>query len=135
MNIIEAYKIFDTNKYEIIRSIIINIEKNDWNKAKELWIFKIMNYQIRSLDNDVSLFGSEDLIFLDYIAKYQENRSIQNCQLSCKKNKTILRSKSRYIYFQKVNDNPELCFGYADKCSSWGKTPDIEINFLRCPKP
>ncbi len=74
MSIFEEFKSFDSNKYKLIKSITSNIEQNNWNKAKELWILKIMNYDISYIDNnDISLFGSEDLMFFQYFSKYIKN--------------------------------------------------------------
>jgi hypothetical protein len=74
MSIFEKFKSFDSNKYKLIKSITSNIEQNNWNKAKELWILKIMNYDISYIDNnDISLFGSEDLMFFQYFSKYIKN--------------------------------------------------------------
>jgi hypothetical protein len=134
ISIIEGYKSFDSNKYKIIKSIINNIERNNWNKAKELWIFKIMKKDKSSIDNNnISLFGSEDMMFFQYITNYQEYRLIQKCRQTCKKNNYIHRSKAKYIFFKKVNNILELFFGYTDKCSSCGKMISSVAVFTHSP--
>jgi hypothetical protein len=99
-NLIEGFKSFNTAKYEIIKSIIHYIDQKNWNKAKEMWILKIMEYKISSSITNISLFGSESLMFFNYIMRYQEYQLIQKCQQMCNNNNSIYRSNSSYIFFQ-----------------------------------
>jgi hypothetical protein len=138
-SILEGFKLFDSEKYRLIQSIISNIEKKYWDKAKELWVLKIMNYDISSLNNNnnnnnnISLFGSEDMMFIQYIRKYQEYRLIQKCRQKCKKNNTIYRWDANYIFFKKFQDNLMLFYGYDKKCSSCGHMISSEVDFTYNP--
>jgi hypothetical protein len=133
-NIIEGLKSFDSRKYDLIKSIITNIESKNWDKAKELWVLKIMNYDISSLDNNnISLFGSEDMMFFQYITNYQEYRLIQKCREKCKRNNSIKRSRSKYIFLNKENNILTLFYGYTKKCVSCGEIISSDIVFTHDP--
>ncbi len=45
-DLIEGFKSFNNEQYDIIKDIIDKIENHNWNKAQELWIIKIMKYKI-----------------------------------------------------------------------------------------
>ena len=47
----------------ILKEIIIEIDKNDWNKVRELWITKMMQSSVKVVRQRISLFGTESEFF------------------------------------------------------------------------
>jgi hypothetical protein len=133
-DLIEGFKSYNNEQYDIIKDIIDKIENHNWNKAKELWIIKIMKYKISSSIKNISLFGSEDLMFFSYLSKYQEYQIVQKCQPTCINNNSIYRSSSTYIFFRKENNIPKLFFGYTEKCRFCSESITTDIIFINQTK-
>ena len=104
------------NHTETIIEIIENIQNYNWNKAKELWILKVMLYNGTVKDNSISLFGSESTHFLDYLSEYQEHKFIQSCQISCQKNGKDIRDDSDKIFFKNCRNKIYKYSGFFKKC-------------------
>jgi hypothetical protein len=70
-----TFKIPKLQQTDSLISIINNIEKGNWNKAKEIWIVNIMKYS--SEQKIISLFGSEENMMFGYLIDYQLHKLIQ----------------------------------------------------------
>ena len=133
-DLLEGFKSYNNEQYDIIKAIIDQIQNINWNQAKEMWILKMMKYKIRSSLKNISLYGSEDVMFFSYISKYQEYQMVQKCQPTCIKNNSIYRSTSTYIFFQKENNIPKLFFGYTKKCRLCSVSITTDIIFINQTK-
>ena len=67
----------------ILKEIIIEIDKNDWNKVRELWITKMMQSSVKVVRQRISLFGTESEFFLKYFEDYQKHSLYQRCKNDC----------------------------------------------------
>lgn len=102
-NFLEGLNEIDELKTQTLKNIIQNIDKLNWNKAKELWILKIMNIEVLPEASSISLFGSELNQFTRYLSDFQKHQIIQKCKLNCVFNENlIIREDSDVIYFKKL---------------------------------
>ena len=113
----------------ILKEIIIEIDKNDWNKVRELWITKMMQSSVKVVRQRISLFGTESEFFLKYFEDYQKHSLYQRCKNDCSQNGKNLSSDSDKIYFKKFNNIVQLYSGYFRKCTSCKMNIESEIKF------
>ncbi len=78
----------------IIYEIINQIELKNWNLARELWIREIINYDFKITRNSISLFGSEEERFVQFMFLYQRHILIQICSINCSKNNSEFKRYS-----------------------------------------
>ena len=102
-----------------IANIIHCIEINEWNKAKSIWLSKILycNYDFKckceecgdlTKNKTISTHGSEYEFFLEPIIKFQKYNLILRCLSECKMNGGIKESVS--LHFKKIDDHVSLSF-------------------------
>jgi len=122
------------NQTETIKQIVMNINGLEWNKAKELWITKIMHYNEEIRKKSITLYGSESNRFISHINEYQKHHLIQICSENCNRNRNvIIQSNCDKIYFKKINKKVNIYSGFDDLCSEC-KAPIIsEITFENNP--
>ena len=110
-------------------SIIENIEKQEWNNAKAIWVFDICN-----LSNDVRIdksgttltldtFGTEYTFFYTHISPLQRFRLREEC-----KNCQILKKFNQsYLYFVMDNNTLNLNVQSKKPCIKCGH--DLLVGF------
>jgi hypothetical protein len=116
-----------------IIEIISNIESLNWNGAKELWILDVMKYNENVKNNTISLFGSEDNRFLQFLSEYQEHALIQSCNISCRENGKVIREDASKIFFKKSQNVIKLYSGYINYCKKCKKKITSQIRFKKNP--
>ena len=118
-------------KTPLLKEIIQAIDIYNWNKAKEIWIVKIMNYIDIPIQNTISMFGSVNDRFIRYLSEYQRYRVYQTCD-SCNQNRIEIR-ESNNLDFLIQNNNVILDYGYMGTCLSCSTELSCEIHFLNNP--
>ncbi|CAF0938030.1 unnamed protein product [Brachionus calyciflorus] len=129
-----ANKESNDNFKETLEEIILKIDKNEWNVARELWVNDILKDDIlptkRRTRFQISLFGSEFEFFIRFLVKYQMHEVLQSCNEFCYKNKQyIISNNSENIYFLKEKGQVELYSFYRDNCNECGKKIQPQIKF------
>ena len=117
-----------------LKEIIKSIDALDWNKAKEIWILKIMKLNINKF-NSISLFGTEYDMFVKYLEKFQLHQLKKKCINKCSENDKTIRDDADKLYFKKEKKvQLYSCFtGNCKKCKNKIKTSirfDYNPNFL-----
>ena len=101
---------------DILKKIIISIEKKNWNKARELWIVRFIKRTKAPKNLELSMFGAIDECFTKYIISYQRHKRIQMCSSSCSLNlKDDEQSKVNYFDFIYFKKRKEKVFVYNGK--------------------
>lgn len=119
---------------ETIKSIIMNINNLNWNQAKEFWITKIMKYNEKIANKEITLYGSESNRFIRHINEFQKHILVQVCGANCSKNKNVIIQRDcDKIYFKKIQKKVEIYSGYDDICSECQSKITCEINFENNP--
>jgi len=76
-----------------------------------------MNSQVKILGGQISLWGSEDFIFSQYLGDFQSYKLLQHCNISCVLNGNTLRENSSSIFLEKTLGNiVELYESFIGKC-------------------
>lgn len=133
-SIVESIKTFpDSTKGSVLLEIISNIESNNWNSAKSLWLLKIAN----SLDIDfnsnksISTFGSEYEHFVKYIVPFQKFEMHIECSIGCiNHNKTRLMTD---LFFIKDNKKAHLSILRKSACAVCQYEKKESVKFLHNP--
>ncbi|CAF0949624.1 unnamed protein product [Brachionus calyciflorus] len=117
-----------------LEEVIIKIDNNDWDLARELWVKNIIKYDVSPTKRlkrfQISLFGSEFEFFIQFVLKYQKHELLQSCDQICSKNsQEIISKESEHIYFKKKNGNVILYSCYTDKCKECRKHIKPKIKF------
>ena len=116
-----------------ITEIIKCIDKNNWNKVKELWITKIMKLNVQNNRKTISLFGSENSKFIDYYNYHQEHELVQLCSSDCEENEKLIHFLTKIIGFVKIRDKIVLYSHFKGNCSKCRKKISTKIQFIRDP--
>jgi hypothetical protein len=113
----------------LIKNIVKEIDENNWNSAKEIWINKVMKFNENPVNNTISLFGSEQARFLDFVYFFQKHRIVQFCNSNCNLNGYIIREDSESIFFNKINNQIILYSCFTEKCSNCNEEITTGIDF------
>ncbi|CAF0923792.1 unnamed protein product [Brachionus calyciflorus] len=118
-----------------LEEIMLKIDNNDWDLAREFLIKNIIKYDVsptkRGKKFQISLFGSEFEFFIQFFLKYQKHELLQSCDQFCSKNnKEIISKDSEHIYFKKKGENIILYSCYTEKCKECRKKIEPKIKFL-----
>ena len=131
---------------EIIQ-IIECIETNNWNRAKSIWLSKILysEYDLTCKcdecieltenkiisNNSISTFGSEYEFFLNPIIQIQKYNLILSCSSICPLNNVSKNSVS--FNFEKINDTVSLILMDKKKCNQCRSNINTECVFVKKP--
>jgi hypothetical protein len=74
---LDLLKLNSSLKSHYLEEIVTYIEKKDWNKAKEIWLTKIMSLNIADNINLISTEGTEHEFFIKYLEETQKHQVIQ----------------------------------------------------------
>jgi hypothetical protein len=87
---------FYHEKAGFILNIIENIDSKNWNKAKSIWIQKIIKKEPIEKNSQliISLWGNEYEFFLKFIYEFQNHEIIFECSSNCEKNLKKNKSSS-----------------------------------------
>lgn len=119
---------------EYLKIIINQIDLNKWDYARELWINKVMQLKKKVSRNTISLFGSENDMFIKFLSEIQNYKLIQICDENCVLNKnTILRENSENIFFLKINNEVKIDNQYNYQCDFCKKQIIYDIEFYKKP--
>ena len=121
-----------------IIDIINCVEKKEWNKAKSIWISKIINSDCDLTGKNsiiknktISTYGSEYEFFLNFIIQFQKYKLTYTCSACCSMNNTTKESVS--INFVKNNVVVFMNLTERDKCSKCKAKKNNECLFLKTP--
>lgn len=115
--------------YEKLENIITNIDNYNWDRARELWIVDIMKYDKKPSRNSISMFGSPDEMFLDFINEIQNHQVVQLCNEKCINNNTILLEDENNLFFKEKQKRVELHSFIRDACKSCKQKIRLEHQF------
>ncbi len=113
-------------KANCILNIIQNIESNNWNMAKSIWIQKIIKKSIET--NSISLFGSEYEFFITHIKEFQNYELTFECSSICQNNQ-----RSRWhsdLFFEKINKDVCLSINKTEACIKCFNVIRLRFKFL-----
>ena len=116
----------------IIR-IVKNIDKLNWDKAREIWVNEIMKYNEDPINNSISLFGSDRERFYSFLHNFQQHSVFQICRQNCDANNTMIYKDSVEIAFQKKKSKVELFSGISGRCSICKSFLTSNIRFQKKP--
>jgi hypothetical protein len=88
-------------KSKTVIRIVKNIDKLNWDKAREIWVTEIMNYKDYPIPDSISLYGSDRERFYSYLHDFQQHTVFQLCSQNCYANNKIIFKDSEEIAFQK----------------------------------
>ena len=130
-----------------ILQIIDCIEHINWNRAKSIWLSKILYWEYDLTckcedcivltdnkiisNNTISTYGSEYEFFLNPIIQLQKYRLVLSCSSICPKNKLTKDSVS--FNFKKKNDEVSLSFTEKNNCDHCKGKINIESVFFKSP--
>jgi len=121
------------SKTEKLIEVINNIDKLNWDKARELWIIEFINFREKPNRKTISLFGSERSNFIQHIEEFQRHDLIQRCSELCPDNNKILSNSNYMIFFEKNNQKVELISAYGAKCYKCNQQRITHFNFYYNP--
>ena len=113
--------------------IIKNIDNYNWNKAKELWIVRAMNFKQKPIKKNISLYGTEYSRFISYLSNYQLHQLFQLCSLSCSRNNLLISSTKDHIYLKKTNESVDLYSAIDGNCKECKSEIRCDIRFINNP--
>ena len=129
-------------KYNLIDTIQ-SIENKDWNHAKSIWIFKVLNLKPNCaclcedsecediLKKQISTYGSEYEFFLEPCNRFQTYIINLSCSPCCAFNNNQKNSVS--LSFIKKNSLVSLEYTCHANCNSCKNKILLDINFLFDP--
>ena len=120
-------------KSKTIIEIVKNIDKLNWDKAREIWVNEIMNYKEYPINNSISLYGSDRERFYSYLHDFQQHSVFQLCRQNCNANNKIIFNDSVEIAFQKKKGKVELFSGISGRCSICRSSLTSNIRFQKKP--
>ena len=95
------------------------VENSNWDKVKEFWIREFMGSNVKISGRKVSLWGSEDLKFNQYLSEFQSHKLLQVCNINCNLNGHSLREDSNLIFLvKKRQNNIEIYQSITGPCSN-----------------
>lgn len=119
-------------KTKNLKQMILNIDNNNWNKAKEIWITKIADLKLENNQSILSTKGSEYDFFIKYLNQRQRHQLVQKCGANCVENNRVLRITD-FLTFDKVDSRIELNSTLLRDVDLCDHDPLIAIEFLRKP--
>ena len=117
----------------ILKEIIANIDKLNWNRARELWIVDIMKYAKNPTSSSISLFGSEYEMFVKYLLIYQIHDAVQICDHTCLFSNKIISRAREILMLTKKNNQVMLNTFYSKTCKRCKKEIKLEFQFVNNP--
>ncbi|CAF0991642.1 unnamed protein product [Brachionus calyciflorus] len=129
-----TFKISSLSFSDVLKEIIQNISQQQWDKAKEIWVLRVLNFQISYSNKELSLYGSEDERFIKSFGEYQKHDLIQKCSESCIQNlNLVIREDSEIIFFKKIENQVRLFSCFTTTCTRCKKDITTNINFKNSP--
>jgi hypothetical protein len=121
------------NETLFLLSIVQNIEKNNWNKAKEIWITEML--QINTNQQIISLYQTENNVFFDKLKVYQSFKTIQLCSTGCIFNNNVIINDDGYSLFLTKDDKKNVIpyTGITHKCRNCNNPTSSRIEFFKLP--
>ena len=135
----------ETHKTRQIVEILNDINKKDWNSAREKWVTKILDKKqiIRQskFSKIVSIYGSTEDIFFNHLNDFQIYTLRQQCLNNCRLNNSDLSDKlietGIYSVILKKNIHGRLLIkgytNYADICDECNSEISQQITFDYTP--
>jgi hypothetical protein len=130
-----AQRLPGIEKSQLLNQIVGYIENRNWNKAKEIYINRILEINLISYRNTVSLFGSEKRMFLNNMTEFQSHSIIQLCTEGCIfNNARVLRAGESEIYLIKTPAGRIEVYSIVEgKCESCAALIRSKVRFENNP--
>ncbi|CAF1070135.1 unnamed protein product, partial [Brachionus calyciflorus] len=127
--------IIENSNLERNLNLIINfIDDYNWNNAREIWINNVMNFSDISVNNKISLFGSELRRFITFLSQYQRHQVIQKCSEDCNFNlNLVINDDADNIFFVKEKKTVKLFSCFTEKCNNCQSKIVTLIHFYNKP--
>ncbi|CAF1131412.1 unnamed protein product, partial [Brachionus calyciflorus] len=124
-------KISNLSFSNVLKEIFQNISEQKWDKAKEIWILRVLNFQISYSNKELSLYGSEDERIIKSFGEYQKHDLIQKCR---EQNlNLVIREDSEIIFFKKIENQVRIFSCFTTTCTRCKKDITTTINFKNSP--
>lgn len=96
----------DTDVKYVIDELVSLIHETKWDKAREIWVKKIMQLNMPAKRKTISIFGSVDEIVRRYVSGFQKYFYVQKCNENCQFNNHVRSDLGEMdiIFYSQHND-------------------------------
>ena len=117
-------------KNNIIR-MINNVEQDNWDMARQIWVNDIMNLNTPvGKKKRISLYGTQELMFNRYVNEFQSYRLVKNCRITCVENNLTLPGNRKEIFLAKKGFDIYATPLEGDKCTICKTNMTFKYNFI-----
>jgi hypothetical protein len=122
------------NKTEILKMLVENIEKKNWNNARQFWIIDFLNYRSSSGKQGLSLKGTEYEMYIKPMAPFLQHNIIDKCKIECSNHQTFNVPLARSSFtIRKTNDIVSLYYDSKLHCERCQSKIVRKVFFLQTP--
>jgi hypothetical protein len=126
--------IADKKLKDNIKKIVQNIEKLEWDDAKQHWLVSVMKYNENPVSNTISLWGSLHDRFVHFFITEQTHNLKQFCRKNCILNNQLVSEGREILMFEKSKNDVKLhAFPYKN-CKECRKKALWEFEFIKDPR-
>jgi hypothetical protein len=109
-----------------------NINVNNWNNAKDIWIKGVLKWRKPIYQSTLSLYGSVNGKVLNFFKDYQKYYLNQICSLNCSLNNSVQLRDNTDLVFENFENNLRFIFPYQN-CIQCDSIIQYEINLANNP--
>ncbi len=116
-----------------LKEIINNIERKNFNKAKETWIVDILKFN--QVERSISLYDTQSEVFTDILGDFQSYVTYQLCTVDCPLYNSINRlGEGFHIFFHRDKNNDlQVYTGLTHRCRNCDAVTSTRLVFNTIP--